>query len=42
MDEQDIQKAKDITKNAVQSAVKKVPTRIIVIIAAILLVFAFF
>ena len=41
MDEQDIQKATEATKKAVQSAVKKGPTRIIVIIVAILLVFLF-
>jgi regulator of protease activity HflC (stomatin/prohibitin superfamily) len=42
MDEQDIQKATEATKKAVQSAVKKGPMRLIVIIGAILFAFLFF
>jgi regulator of protease activity HflC (stomatin/prohibitin superfamily) len=42
MDEQDIQKATDVTKKAVQSAVKKAPMRLIVSIGAILFAFLFF
>jgi regulator of protease activity HflC (stomatin/prohibitin superfamily) len=42
MDEQDIQKATEATKKAVQSAVKKGPMRLLVIIGAILFAFLFF
>ena len=42
MDEQDIQKATEATKKAVQCAVKKGPMRLIVIIGAILFAFLFF
>lgn len=42
MDEQDIYRAKEATKEAMQSAMKKFPWGLVVIIGAILLVFLFF
>jgi regulator of protease activity HflC (stomatin/prohibitin superfamily) len=42
MDEQDVYRAKDATKEAMQSAMKKGPLRLGLIIAAILFVFLFF
>jgi len=42
MDEQDVYRAKEATKVAMQSAMKKLPLRLVVIIGGILLVFLFF
>ena len=42
MDEQDVYRAKEATKLAMQSAMKKLPLRLVVIIGGILLVFLFF
>lgn len=42
MDEQDVYRAKEATKAAMQSAMKKAPLRLVVIIGTILLVFLFF
>jgi len=42
MDEQDVYRAKEATKAAMQSAMKKGPLRLVLIIGAILLVFLFF
>ena len=41
MDEQDIYRAKEATKEAMQSAMKKGPLRVVIIIGAILVVFLF-
>jgi len=41
MDEQDIQKVTEATKQAVHSAIKKGPMRVVLIIAVILVVFLF-
>jgi prohibitin 2 len=42
MDEQDVYRAKEATKTAMQSAMKKGPLRLVLIIVAILMVFLFF
>src|SRR4030066_1762447 len=42
MDEQDVYRAKEATKAAMQSAMKKGPLRLVLIIVAILMVFLFF
>ncbi|MBE0428071.1 MAG: prohibitin family protein, partial [Nitrospirae bacterium] len=42
MDEQDVYRAKEATKAAMQSAMKKGPLRLVLIIVAILAVFLFF
>jgi len=42
MDEQDVYRAKDVTKEAMQSAMKKAPLRLVLIIVVILAVLLFF